>query len=289
MSLSIHHIAINAQVPAAIAALYAKAVGFSAVEAPGPATWVAAQTGFIALHPTDAPATAHPLCDPGIGHFCIQSGDGERMWERLTEAGIAFNARPTGLGTGVMYSYGRDGECNLIETEGVSNEAPETPPWMAHVALVSSDLDRLAEFYARLIGRAPHREGDFANPAFKQVTGYDDVRVSAKWIMADNMIFEMWRYHNPPTEGVRVAEADAPGYRHVGFSCGDLEAERARLSANGVALEDGETVGGMPSLAGTDPDGNRFVIVEANSGTHPLALSALAAPGRVSSRLQALL
>ncbi len=287
MTLSIHHIAINTRDPAPIASIYETAVQFKALESASNPRWLAAPNGFIALYPTALPTrdTEHRVCDPGIGHFCIQSGDSDGTWNTLTCHGITFSAQPTGLGTGVLYAYGRDLESNLIEVEGVSNEAPTTPPWMAHVALVSSDLERLADFYVKLIGRPCHREGTFSNPAFKAITGFDDVKVKAKWIMADNLIFEMWQYLNPETRGVRLAGIDEPGYRHVGFACDNLEAEVERIAAVGIATVKSQPLEGLPCVTGTDPDGNRFLIVEATSGTHPLALSSLAAPNFVSDRL----
>lgn len=288
MTLSIHHIAINANDPVKIAALYQRAVGFSGVATMDSVQWIASPNGFIALHPTrmitaqDSPR----VCDPGIGHFCIQSGNSDGTWGDLTDNGISFSSKPAPLGTGILYAYGRDPETNLIELEVVPDEAPTTRPWMGHIALVSSDLDRLAAFYARLIGRTCHREGTFANPAFKLITGYDDVKVSAKWIMADNMIFEMWQYLNPPTLGVRVAETNAPGYRHVGFACANLAQESERIEAAGISVTMTQPIDGLPCAAGADPDGNRFIIVEAVSGDHVLSLSNLAAPGFVSDRMR---
>ncbi len=286
MTLAIHHIAINARDPDRIAALYGDAVGFARVETAGTAIWLAGPNAFVALHPTKAQARASGprVCDPGIGHFCIQSGAGEAAWARLTASGIAFNARPASLGTGVIYAYGRDPEGNLIETEGVADADAETPPWIAHVALVSADLDRLADFYARLIGRSPHREGTFAHPSFKQITGFDDVRVSAKWIMADNMIFEMWCYHNPATVGVRSNDIATPGYRHVGFCCADLDSEIRRLADVDIVLGPPVVFHDLRAVEGVDPDGNGFIVVEAAAVDQPLALGGLSDPGIVTNR-----
>ena len=287
MTLSIHHIAINSAQPEALAALYAKGAGFSTVKEADHVKWIAAPNGFVALHTIASigQRDRHEVYDPGIGHFCIQSGGAEQAWDRLSESGITFNARPAPLGTGVLYAYGRDDEDNLIELEGVSDEDPVTSPWIAHIALVSEDLDRLADFYARLIGRPVHREGSFAHPSFKQITGFDDVKVSAKWIMADNMVFEMWRYHNPPTRGIRTADDDRPGYRHVGFVCDDLLTERERLQSAGIEMTSVADRSGLTCLSGTDPDGNRFTLHQAPAGDHPLALAGLQDPNIVMRRM----
>jgi catechol 2,3-dioxygenase-like lactoylglutathione lyase family enzyme len=287
MTLAIHHIAINTVQPDALISLYEKAAGFKAIEVAGSVRWIAAPNGFLALYPVPISTAKkrHEVYDPGIGHFCIQSGD-ERAWDRLTNAGMTFNVRPAPLGTGVLYAYGRDTEDNLIELEGVSDEDADTPPWLAHVALVSQDLDRLADFYARLIGRAVHREGSFAHPSFKHITGFDDVKVSAKWIMTDNMVFEMWRYHNPATHGVCSSIQDIPGYRHIGFVCDDLPLERERILDEGIITFEESDIFCSHTVSGTDPDGNRFTLHETPTRAHPLLLSSLSDPGIVTRRMK---
>ncbi len=286
MTLSIHHIAINAEAPEQLAALYQNAVGFVPLALPGSVQWIVAPNGFIAIHKATqrGPHRAQPpsVADQGIGHFCIQSGDGPGTWAALAKAGIAFNAEMASLGGDYLYAYGRDPEGNLIEVEGMTVNAEPGPPWIAHVALVSADLDALADFYTRLIGRAPHNGGTFAHPAFKAITGLDDVKVGAKWLMADNMIFEMWQYHNPETGPAPSPSRGAPGYRHIGFCCADLDRERARIAGLGITLD--EIQGETRSLVGTDPDGNRFVITAHPASGDPLSFDGLARPNIVADR-----
>jgi catechol 2,3-dioxygenase-like lactoylglutathione lyase family enzyme len=288
MTLSIHHIAINASAPEDMAQLYARAVGFEMLEGSGPCRWLAGPNAFLAIHRASRPLAAadmtRSVADQGIGHFCIQSGDGPSVWRALSAAGITFNAEMTSLGGDYLYAYGRDPEANLIEVEGMTVDAEPGPPWIAHVALVSADIERLADFYAKLIGRAPHNGGRFKNPAFKAITGYDDVEVSAKWLMADNIIFEMWHYHYPETR-LRAAPAHgAPGYRHVGFCCDNLETERARLVQQGIALGETRALDDVAALSGTDPDGNAFILFQAPEAGELLSLVSLARPTIVADR-----
>lgn len=295
MTLSVHHIALTAERPDETARLYRDGAGFRPLavvaDVGTDCRWLATPNGFLALQsgkPAGESAHDRQVCDPGITHFCVQSGDGEGLWRRLKEAGIAFNAPPVALGTGAIYAYGRDGEDNVVEVEGIGDVAADVPPWIAHVALVSADLDRLAGFYANLIGRPVHGGGTFANALFENITGLKDVEVSARWIMADNMIFELWRYHNPPTRRAPALGDGEPGYRHIGFSCDDLAATRECLHKLGIECADDESFGELPALAGRDPDGNRFVIIEVPPA-HPLSLTRLADPNRVSDRNRALL
>jgi catechol 2,3-dioxygenase-like lactoylglutathione lyase family enzyme len=288
MTLSIHHIAINASAPAEMAQLYGRAVGFKTVETPDLVHWLAGPNAFVALHQASRSLEAadfnRSVADQGIGHFCIQSGEGPDTWRVLSDAGIAFNAEMTSLGGDYLYAYGRDPEANLIEVEGMTVAAAPGPPWIAHVALVSSDLERLADFYAKLIGRAPHNGGRFKNPAFKTITGHDDVDLSAKWLMADNIILEMWHYHHPETRTRAAPASGAPGYRHVGFCCDDLGEERARILRQGIELVETRAPGGVPAFAGNDPDGNAFILFQAPQAGEPLSLATLDRPSIVADR-----
>jgi catechol 2,3-dioxygenase-like lactoylglutathione lyase family enzyme len=291
MTLAIHHVAINATNPAAIARTYERSAGFKSIGTVAGAQWIAAPTAYLALYPADdvIPPRDQRVFDQGIGHFCIQTGAGKPTWDALTEAGICFNAEPAPLGTGVLYAYGRDLELNLIELECVPDEPVEMPPWLAHVAMVSADLDRLAKFYARLIGREPHRDGTFAHPSMPQIAGLDDVKVSAKWIMADNLIFEMWHYHTPETVPAPAPVTGARGYRHIGFCCANLGNEIKRLAEGGIAVAGTGLMGSIPAASGVDPDGNRFVILESPEPGEPLSLASLSRPHMVSDRMQNLL
>jgi catechol 2,3-dioxygenase-like lactoylglutathione lyase family enzyme len=288
MTLSIHHIAINAQAPDEMAALYGEAVDFKRVATQGSVRWLAGPNAFIALHQAtrglNTDTLTRSVADQGIGHFCIQSGDGPGTWRALSAAGIGFNAEMTSLGGDYLYAYGRDPEANLIEGEGMTVDAEPGSPWIAHVALVSADLERLADFYVRLIGRASHNGGRFKHPSFKAITGHDDVDVSAKWLMADNIIFEMWQYHEPLTRPAKPPLRGAPGYRHIGFCCDDLDAERARLARAGVNVAEVSGALGMPTLGTTDPDGNRIIIMQSPPAGSSLSLKCLPRPNIVADR-----
>jgi catechol 2,3-dioxygenase-like lactoylglutathione lyase family enzyme len=290
MTLAIHHLAVNAHDASHLARLYGEGAGFRPVE--GRDRWIAAPNAFLGLQRgagaiTDA-QRGRRVCDPGITHFCIQSGDGEGLWRRMSKAGLAFNSRPVALGTGAIYAYGRDAECNVIETEGVGDAETSVPPWIAHVALCTPDLERLTDFYGKLIGRPAHHRGTYSNPLFEQITGLPDVEVSAAWIMTDNMILELWRYHNPPTLPAPPLDDGAPGYRHIGFVAENLTSECDRLEAAGVTLTEAE-FDGLQAAEGVDPEGNRFLILAEPGPDHPLSLSRLADPEAVTRRHRHLL
>ena len=288
MSLSLHHIAINVVTPAATAAFYADAVGFAALPPAddGP-SWVAGPNAYLALYPANDGNSAlqnRRVCDPGIGHFCLQSANGMALWQSLNDRGMAFNDRPVALGTGAIYAYGRDPDHSLVEVEGVATAEPHTPIWIAHVALVTPDIERLSDFYARLLGQDAPRAGRFANKLFENITGLADVDVSARWIDAENFLIELWQYHNPPTGPVAPPAEGAAGYRYIGFSCANLNAAIARLAKLGIHIERGQAIAGYATGWGRDPDGNRFAIMEIGAGPSALSLANLSDPAIVTRR-----
>ncbi|WP_299329475.1 VOC family protein [Parasphingopyxis sp.] len=290
MTIRLHHIAIASPTPNATAAFYRETADLAPVDLPedDDAQWLAGPNFYLALYEAKdgEPLPDRQVCDPGIGHFCLQSGDGNGLWQRLADGGMRFNDKPVALGTGAIYAYGRDRDATLIEVEGVPNADPETPIWFAHVAIVTPDIEALSGFYARLIGRDPHRTGRFDNPLFSNVTGMPDVDVSAAWIKTPSIQLEMWQYHHPPTGPASPPEKDTTGYRQVGFCCDDLDTERDRLESLGITFETGEDVAGQPTLWTLDPDGNRVAVLEISADA-ALALERLSDPDVVARRLAA--
>ena len=287
MTLSLHHVAINCVAPEQTAAFYREAVGFQVIPVgDGEPLWLAAPNAYLALFEASGGAAPsdRQVCDAGIGHFCLQSGDGNGLWQKLADRGMRFNDKPVALGTGAIYAYGRDPDHNLVEVEGV-NAAPSDPlTWIAHLALVTPDIERLSDFYARLLEQDTPRSGCFANSLFENITGLADVDVSARWIDTDNLLVEIWQYHNPPTGPAQTTSDGMAGYRHAGFCCEMLEGETVRLASVGIVTQPCSDIGGYRTVQGRDPDGNRFVIMEIGAGPSPLSLCRLADPSIVTRR-----
>ena len=294
MVLSVHDVALLAHDPQAALAPF-QAAGFGVTNGAQGTAWVASPNLFIAVHPTTTPlppsAAERAPNDIGIAHVCLQTGNGEALWHTMAADGVAFTAPMTSLGGPIRYAYGRDAEHNLIEIEQVADAPPDPPVWIAHVALVCTDIDRSVDFYATLLGNPPHDRGRFANPrAFKAVTGLDDVDVSAAWVMADNLTIELWQYHHPvSSRGVRLA-TDESGYFHIAFEAADLTIERDRLAAADIASDryaHWSGNGSLDALSLLDPDGNRIVIGQHTPPGDRLSLAGLSAPRLVALRNEA--
>ena len=303
----IHHVAISVRDLGAAVDFYAGPMGLHAIAgdafcagpdgaAPAGATILEGPNAYIALHEYDdappAPADGVPVEGPGFTHICFQCPAPEGLYYKARAAGasaVSLGDDPVDLGGyGVCYAYLRDADATMFEIEQIDEPKFEGPIWIAHVALVSPDIDHLADFYASVLGVAlvspdidhladfyasvlgvaPRRRlNKVVGPRVDEVTGLPDARARAAWLWLDNMLLEIWEYVSPKTP-----PASAPPMAHtIGYSAfmlevGNIEAERARLSALGVELS-GE-IESAPSgrcQYARDPDGNLFGLFEPSS------------------------
>jgi len=218
---------------------------------------------------------------PGVTHVCYQAPTGEDIYSRFKAQGATSVSRgkePISLlGQGVYYAYGRDCDGIMFETEHLDKPHFEGSIWLAHIALVSPDLDRLVEFYTNLFGFEPNRRTNkAAGPTFDEVTDYDGVHIRAAWFDLSNMVLELWQFVNPVT-----SEVDAPlpfeqiGYTKFAFEVADIEKDYQRLVETGVQfLSEPVQTSESTEVYGRDPDGNLFSLIEPASGSS-LSIDAL--------------
>ncbi len=250
MALRLDHVELASHEPGGLAAAYAPAgLSLSGERLDG-------GRGAVVLQRADRPPAPDHLraCVAGIAHVCIQSTAPQRVWDELAAQGMAWNDALVGLGTGYTYAYGYDREGNLVELEGTGEAWDGRETWLAHAAIVTPDMDRALDFYARLTGVEPHGAGRYSHPNMGRVAALDRVDARAAWLATPGLTLELWQYIEPATEAAQPGRPT--GYRRLGFTCDDLDAVRARLAALGVATREAE--GG---LLGEDPDGNPFRIL----------------------------
>ncbi|MEM8618833.1 MAG: VOC family protein [Actinomycetota bacterium] len=215
-----------------------------------------------------------PVQGPGVTHLCFQSHATSELYKRFIDHGareVSRNAPVDLGGYGVRYGYARDPDGIMFEVEQLDRPPFDASVWVAHVALVSPDIDRLVDFYTAVLGVEPHRRvNKVVGPRIDEVTNLDDVRVRAAWFNTGNMLLELWEYVHPatpPPSGIRAVEA--AGVHRFVFEVGDLDAELQRLDAAG-ASRTGPPVGD-PATDGRevyarDPDGNLFGLLELPAG-----------------------
>lgn len=236
-------------------------------------------------------ATPHdrPVNEAGITHFCIQSRYIGTLYEQLISMGGRPNTAPIMLPTGNQYLYIRDPESNVIEVEGLAYAPAEQQPWVAHVAIATPNIERLAGFYHGLLGgerRGGQKIGP--NPLYDQITGLQDVEVIPTWIVGRNITLELWQYLNPPT--LPLAEPRAftePGYNHVCFEVDSIDEAIEYITQSGGQLI--KAVNKHDDIAVAllcDPDGNLLELAEIPAG-HGLSVSTMSDPGIVQ-RVEAL-
>jgi len=128
-------------------------------------------------------------------------------------------------------------------------------PRIHHVAIICSDYDRSRRFYVEVLGF----------PVIREV--FREARNSWKCDLdAGNAQIELFSFPSPPP---RPSYPEAAGLRHLAFATPDLDAEVARLTALGVAMEpvrvDEYTDRRFTFFA--DPDGLPLEFYESDEGT----------------------
>jgi catechol 2,3-dioxygenase-like lactoylglutathione lyase family enzyme len=67
-------------------------------------------------------AVDRPVCDHGITHLCFYVEEIEAEYERLSQSGMLFHCPPQDSGTGIVATYGRDPDGNVIELLEILDE-----------------------------------------------------------------------------------------------------------------------------------------------------------------------
>lgn len=215
-----------------------------------------------------------PVQGPGVTHVCFQSPARARLYDKFMNAGATSVSRadpPIDLnGRGCEYAYVRDADGIMFEVEQLDEPGFAGPIWIAHIALVSHDIDRLVDFYQNLFGIEPYRRADkLGGPRWNEVTGLEDVRVRAAWFNTGNMVLELWEYVQPKTlPPGEPLSFDQIGYNKIAFEVSDLPQERARLEQAGVNFLSGATEeNGISEIYAHDPDGNLFSLLQTGPAT----------------------
>ncbi len=217
------------------------------------------------------------VSEAGITHICLQFHDMQTLYDRFIRAGAHVHAAPTRLGTGIDYCYTHDHEANVIELEAVPFASHEQPPWVAHVAIATSNIERLAAFYHRVLGG--QRLGGQVigpNPLYDQLTGLKNVKVIPTWITGTNLSVELWQYLTPATLPAPRRLFTEFGYTHICFEVDDVASELEVFQAASATCETPilELDGGRAVLL-RDPDGNFIELLELFSRHAEYALHSL--------------
>lgn len=241
-------------------------------------TTLAGPNGRLELSQYDpslsGPAEILPVEGPGVTHVCYQSPTEQDIYSRFKELGatpVSRGTEPVDLGGyGVYYAYERDADGIMFETEHLDKAPFEGPIWISHVALVTPDVDRAAEFYENLFGFKPNRRTNkAAGPTFDDVADHKDVHIRAAWFDIGNMTLEIWQFVNPvTTDPGEPFPFEKIGYNKFAFEVADIDKDYKRLVADGVEfLSEPVKSDESTEVFARDPDGNLFSLIEPAFGS----------------------
>ncbi|MEM7333794.1 MAG: VOC family protein [Chloroflexota bacterium] len=224
-----------------------------------------------------------PVNGIGITHVCFQSPETDSAFEKFKQEGMIRISRedPVHLARpDIRYVYGRDVAGLMFETELWTTPLQPFPVWIAHVAFVSADIERLVNFYSKIMLQLDEvREIRRVTgiPALDVVADLDDVDLRFLQIPAGNILLEFWQYLNPPSpEPTVTPSAEQLGYSHVCFEVVDLLGEVARLKSLGVEFLSEPLQSNQRWLIyGRDPDGNLFELIEFLEADAPMSMERL--------------
>ncbi|MDB2602865.1 VOC family protein [Gammaproteobacteria bacterium] len=231
-------------------------------------------------HNRDTPISKMPVIGPGMTHTCFQSPLHNSGYDRFKNAGAEMLSRGEGpvdlLGQGVTYAYAYDPEGNMLELEqldfdrlGGDRRNPDwieqgLDVWMTQVALVTHDIERLTEYYAKIMGFNAYRTADISGrPTFDDATDIDDVSLRVVFFrMAErSKSMEFWEYVSPETpEPLGNRDSTAFGYTYS-LEVGDIQAEYQRMTDLGVQfVSEPVLMGDYWQVHANDIDGNVFAL-----------------------------
>jgi hypothetical protein len=265
MHIAFHHVDIQLRTLAPFCTMLGD-FGFHTVTHDASEAWLRTPNAYLHLVQSDIlPAPQHDFTCAGISHLCIQTADMRQALTILHRHGAQPLSDPVNLGTGHWYLYARTPGGDIIEIEGVPYAPPTEPsPWLAHVALVSGDVVRLADFYQQLTGttrRGGHPIGP--NPRFDEVLQQPAARMIPIWLVGLNVTIELWQFLNPTTQQTTTA---AYGYRALAMTVDDVTdwcAQAVRLGAQCHTQTDTHALL-------SDPDGNVLQITHTDAALPPL-------------------
>jgi len=259
MHVAFHHIHIRLRQLTPFLAML-NDFGFNTVTHHATEAWIRTPNAYVHLSQSaTVPPPPPDFTQAGISHLCIQTPDMHQALRILQRHGALPLSPPVNLGTGHWYLYARTPSGDILEIEGVPYAQTEPAPWLAHVALVSSDVARLADFYQPLTGTT-RRGGQpiGPNPRFDEVLQRPAARMIPIWLVGLNVTIELWQFLEPAT---RATTAPATyGYHTIGLTVSDVARWCDHASTIGATCHYQSTTDALLS----DPDGNTLRVTQSD-------------------------
>jgi len=147
-----------------------------------------------------------------------------------------------------------------------------------HVAIATPNLDRLRDFYCRLMGFSEINESAWPRGirAINEVLGLSDSAARQAMLRHDNLCLELFEFAYPHTEAATAERPVCnPGHTHICFDVRDIDSVYARLVAAGTHFHCApKDFGSIKATYGRDPDGNVFELQELMDPADPAQIIA---------------
>ena len=148
--------------------------------------------------------------------------------------------------------------------------------WMTQVALVTHDIGRLTDWYAKVLAFNPYREGDYVNnPRIAEVAGEDQVSLLATWFRMNDRTktLEFWQYREPLTPEFRGKRGVTDFGYSYSIEVGDIQAEYRRMGGLGVEfVSEPVNMGDYWQVYAHDVDGNVFALRQWSDPDSPFSV-----------------
>jgi glyoxylase I family protein len=150
-----------------------------------------------------------------------------------------------------------------------------------HVALSTSDLDRMIAFYRDILGFEVRAEFEWSGSAqIDELIGVPNSAARTCVVAAGNLYLELFQYRNPevPRLSEPLRQPFDRGYTHICIDVTDIDAEHERLTAAGAHFNRApphQEMSGLKAIYGRDPDGNIIELQETMNDSYGISMSGL--------------
>ena len=146
-----------------------------------------------------------------------------------------------------------------------------------HVAVVTTDLDRMVGFYRDVFGFEVCSGSEWKDsPLVDSIVGVPNSAARSVVLAAGNVYLELFQYLSPPTPAAGPeTQPFHRGYTHICIDVSDIDAECARLTSAGLRFNRAPPhleMSGLKAIYGRDPDGNIIELQETLNNSYGISM-----------------
>lgn len=144
---------------------------------------------------------------------------------------------------------------------------------MHHVAISTSNLERLLRFYCddlglELVAEMDWKPGSELGTVVDRIVGHQATAAKVAMVSTGNVLIEMFEYEAPSPKSVAPEwRGYDHGYTHICLEVENIDAAYEKLNKAGMTFREApprEAYQGMKCLYGRDPEGHFIELLEAS-------------------------